>query len=173
MMRHTRLKHQFVHHIPEHLEPGILYVSVDYATAVHSCCCGCGQEVVTPLSPAGWKLTFDGETVSLSPSIGNRYFECRSHYFIERNQIIEARPWTSEWDEQEGIDDNTKAVIGGDDKTRDGALGAWSRIKGWMAKRKRVAKANRTADQAGAANGVPKRKPSKGRPEKEDRSDQR
>jgi hypothetical protein len=36
-----------------------LYVSLEYATAIHACACGCGNEVVTPLSPNGWKLTFE------------------------------------------------------------------------------------------------------------------
>jgi hypothetical protein len=98
-MRHKRLKHRFVQHIPRPLEPGVLYVSIDYATAVHSCCCGCGEEVVTPLTPTDWRMTFDGETISLWPSIGNWNFACRSHYFIERGQIIEALPW-----EQDQID---------------------------------------------------------------------
>ena len=35
------------------------------------CCCGCGEEVVTPFSPAQWQMSFDGEAVSLHPSIGN------------------------------------------------------------------------------------------------------
>ena len=41
------------------------------ATSAHSCCCGCGEEVVAPLTPTDWKMTFDGETTSLRPSIGN------------------------------------------------------------------------------------------------------
>ena len=65
MIRCTRLEHRFVKHIPERLEPGVLYVSMEYATAAHSCCCGCGEEVVTPFTPTDWKMTFDGETISL------------------------------------------------------------------------------------------------------------
>ena len=59
------LKHEFVEFIPEHLPEGTIYVSIRFATASHKCCCGCGKEVVTPLSPTDWKLTFDGETISL------------------------------------------------------------------------------------------------------------
>lgn len=81
------LMHKFVEFMPEPLEEGSLYISVDYATAAHKCCCGCGEEVVTPLSPTDWKLIFDGETVSLSPSIGNWSFPCRSHYWIKENVI--------------------------------------------------------------------------------------
>ena len=79
-MRFTHLQHRFVPHIPEKLEPKVLYISMEYATAAHSCCCGCGEEVVTPLTPTDWRMTFDGETISLSPSIGNWNLRCRSHY---------------------------------------------------------------------------------------------
>jgi hypothetical protein len=94
MLRIGRLEHRFVNSIPRELEPGVLYISLEFATAIHSCCCGCGEEVVTPLTPTDWKLIFDGETVSLWPSIGNWSYACRSHYIIERNQIIEALPWS-------------------------------------------------------------------------------
>jgi hypothetical protein len=141
MMQHLRLKHQFVHYIPERLEPGVLYVSVDYTTAVHSCCCGCGQEVVTPLSPSGWKLIFDGETVSLSPSIGNRNFECRSHYFIERNTVIEAKPFTCRWSSEEEPAVDTKLEVGGNGATNGSEdSSAWSRLKGWVFNGKKLVK---------------------------------
>lgn len=94
MIRHRRLEHRFVTSIPRQLEPGVLYVSIECATAIHACCCGCGEEVVTPLTPTDWKLIFDGETISLWPSIGNWNYVCRSHYVIERNQVIEALPWS-------------------------------------------------------------------------------
>jgi hypothetical protein len=66
---------------------GTIYVSIKYATAVHKCACGCGQEVVTPISPTDWRLTFDGESISLCPSIGNWSFACRSHYLIKNNRV--------------------------------------------------------------------------------------
>lgn len=96
MIRHPRLEHRFVRNVSESLAPGVLYISIEYATAAHSCCCGCGEEVVTPFSPTDWKMTFDGETISLSPSIGNWLLPCRSHYVIKRGRIIEAGPWTDE-----------------------------------------------------------------------------
>jgi hypothetical protein len=55
--------------------------------------CGCGNEVVTPISPTGWTLNFYGDSVSLSPSIGNWSFKCRSHYFITKNKIRHAYSW--------------------------------------------------------------------------------
>lgn len=88
------LKHEFVDSLPRDLEEGTLYISILFATVGHKCCCGCGREVITPLSPTDWALTFDGETVSLDPSIGNWSFPCRSHYWIVRNQARWARPWS-------------------------------------------------------------------------------
>jgi len=89
-MKTNYLIHKFVEYIPEKKEEGILYISIKYCIAVHKCACGCGQEVVTPISPTDWQLYFDGETVSLSPSIGNWNFDCHSHYWIKKNCIIEA-----------------------------------------------------------------------------------
>lgn len=90
------LQHKFVEFIPEQLEDGILYISLTYCTAIHKCVCGCNNEVVTPFSPTDWKMVFDGETISLSPSIGNWNFDCKSHYWIRRNEIIFARKWSDE-----------------------------------------------------------------------------
>ncbi len=87
---------RFVQFVPEILEEGILYVSIEYATVAHRCCCGCGQEVVTPLSPTDWTITFNGESVSLYPSIGNWSFGCRSHYWIENNRVSAAGEWSDE-----------------------------------------------------------------------------
>ncbi|MGK2858153.1 MAG: DUF6527 family protein [Thermoanaerobaculia bacterium] len=95
-MKHTMLRHAFVEFLPEELAEGTLYVSVEYATAAHKCCCGCGNDVITPLSPNDWKLTFDGRTVSLFPSIGNWSFPCKSHYWIKNNKTEWARRWSDE-----------------------------------------------------------------------------
>lgn len=56
------LTHEFVEYIPDELKDGTIYASMAYATVAHRCCCGCGREVVTPLSPTDWN------------------FPCRSHY---------------------------------------------------------------------------------------------
>jgi Family of unknown function (DUF6527) len=96
MMQHNHLEHRFIEQLPEYLESGVLYISMKYATAAHRCCCGCGEEVVTPFTPNDWSMTFDGETVSLSPSIGNWNFACRAHYFIRRGRVIKSTPWTNE-----------------------------------------------------------------------------
>lgn len=90
------LQHKFIEIIPDNLEQGILYISISYCTAIHKCVCGCGNEVVTPIAKDGWKLTFDGKSITLYPSIGNWKFDCRSHYWITSNEIIHARKWSSE-----------------------------------------------------------------------------
>ena len=90
------MQHRFVEIIPDAVEDDVLYISLKYCTAIHKCVCGCGNEVVTPISPTDWKLIFDGKTVSLSPSIGNWNFNCQSHYWIKRNEIVYAREWDKE-----------------------------------------------------------------------------
>lgn len=86
-MNRDSVRPEFVEFIPSALEDGLLYISIQYATAVHLCGCGCGSKVVTPLSRADWALIFEGDVVSLTPSIGNWSFQCQSHYWIRRNQV--------------------------------------------------------------------------------------
>lgn len=90
------MQHKFVDYIPEDLSEGVIYISMQFATAVHKCCCGCGQEVVTPITPKDWQLAFNGETVTLHPSIGNWSFKCKSHYFIRNNEIKWCGAWTKQ-----------------------------------------------------------------------------
>jgi hypothetical protein len=93
-VRYDTLTHKFVEEIPKDLEEGRLYVSIRYRTAVHLCPCGCLNRVVTPIKPPKWHLTFDGESVSLSPSVGNWQLPCRSHYVIENGRVRWAKHWT-------------------------------------------------------------------------------
>ena len=96
MARFDLLPHQFVDLMPDELRDGILYVSMTHKTAIHKCVCGCGREVVTPISPAKWQLGFDGEHISLFPSIGNWSFPCKSHYWIRNGRVIWSRRWSPE-----------------------------------------------------------------------------
>jgi hypothetical protein len=90
------LQHKFIELVPPTLEEGVLYISVEYCSAIHRCVCGCGNKVVTPISPTEWELTFDGKSVSLHPSIGNWNFECKSHYWIIKNKVKFAGKWSDE-----------------------------------------------------------------------------
>lgn len=96
MPRVAQLRPEFVEHIPEVLEDGVLYVSMNFATTMHKCCCGCAREVIAPLSPTDWEITYNGASISVSPSIGNWSFECQSHYWIEENRVRWAGRWTPE-----------------------------------------------------------------------------
>jgi hypothetical protein len=92
----STLRPEFVEFIPAKGEPGVIYVSERFRTAMHQCCCGCGLEVITPLNPAKWSLSKQGGQVSLSPSIGNWSFPCRSHYWIERGRVRWTGPMSNE-----------------------------------------------------------------------------
>jgi hypothetical protein len=88
---------QFVEEIPEAVEPGVFYVSLEHGSMIHLCPCGCGHEVALPLTPLDWRFTFDGETISVSPSVGSWSLPCRSHYIIDRGRVR----WAEDWIEAE------------------------------------------------------------------------
>ena len=88
--------HKFVKTIPDKLEDDVLYVSIEHLAVAHKCCCGCGKKVNTPLSPTGWELKFNGETISINPSIDNSELDCRSHYRITNNKVKQTRKWSEE-----------------------------------------------------------------------------
>jgi len=94
-MRVNRIFPIFAEFIPEQLENGKLYISEKYGTAIHKCCCGCGEEVVTPLTPVDWRIAKGKGGISLYPSVGNWNYQCRSHYIIRDNQIIWANQMTA------------------------------------------------------------------------------
>lgn len=93
-----KLRPLFVEYFPDEFESGILYVSMKYAICGHLCACGCGEKVITPLSPKQWKIAYNGEDVTLYPSIGNYAFACQSHYFLTNGNII----WVGERDVEKG-----------------------------------------------------------------------
>lgn len=76
-----------VESFPRPLEPGVLYFSNRFNCAAHACACGCGKEVITPISPVQWRITCSAQGVSLRPSIGNWNFPCRSHYWITDGRV--------------------------------------------------------------------------------------
>lgn len=90
--RLTTIKPQKVVYIPkvEDMENGIIYISTAFGTAIHLCCCGCGNQTVTPigLNKNGWGVMFNQHVVTLTPSIGNFQFPCKSHYFIQNNKVV-------------------------------------------------------------------------------------
>lgn len=88
MNRTVSFQPRFVEFIPRELEAGVLYISDRFKTASHLCACGCGERVVTPLTPVDWRVRLAGGKVSLHPSIGNWNYACKSHYWIKNNEVI-------------------------------------------------------------------------------------
>ncbi|TXD73555.1 DUF6527 family protein [Aequorivita antarctica] len=91
-----KFKHQFVEFMPDDIQEGIIYISLEYKSVIHKCACGCGKEVNTPLHSTGWKMIYNGETISLKPSVGNWSFDCKSHYWIINNDV----QWSSKWSDE-------------------------------------------------------------------------
>lgn len=96
MPRTVRFEHEFVENVPSELAPDKLYISIRYRTASHLCACGCGRKVVTPIKPAKWAFTYNGDTVSLRPSIGRWQLPCKSHYIIREGKVVWARAFSEE-----------------------------------------------------------------------------
>lgn len=94
MTKVALIRYRLVETIPRAIDDGVLYVSREYGTAVHKCCCGCGNEVVTPLGPTDWTFDIDDDAVSVYPSIGNWGLPCRSHYWIDHGHIHWAEQWS-------------------------------------------------------------------------------
>lgn len=144
-----KLQHKFVDSMPQQLEDGILYISIRFRIASHKCCCGCGNEIVTNLSPAGWQLTYDGESISLFPSIGNWTLPCRSHYWIRNNGVQWAETWSKKrsfvaqkndalsheryYGNRRNASDYEQPAIGSDEFTRGKAKkGFWRKLWKWL-----------------------------------------
>lgn len=128
MIKHKSLEHVFVDSFPTKLEPGKLYVSMEYGSVAHSCCCGCGEEIVTPLTPTDWHITYDGETITLNPSVGNWTLPCRSHYVIRKGKAIAAPSWSEEQVAAERRrDSKAKAAYFGTDTVAPSSLPPFTR----------------------------------------------
>lgn len=132
------MRHEFVKYIPETLEEDMIYVSVEYKTVAHLCACGCGTEVIIPIGPTDWSITFDGTTITLSPSIGNWNYPCQSHYFIRKNKVVWADGMSKESIEMVKLkDQNSKFKYYGKEKSKvqqdtvEGKEAKWSFIK-WL-----------------------------------------
>ena len=91
-----KFQYKFVDFIPEIIEDRVLYISLDYGTVIHKCACGCENEVNTPLTPTGWKMIYNGDVVSLKPSVGNWSFDCKSHYWITNSEVKWSLKWSDE-----------------------------------------------------------------------------
>lgn len=111
---------KLVQRVPEELEPGLLYVCFDCNVIVHLCACGCGKKVVLPIAPDFWRVKYNGEAVSLFPSIGNFQFPCKSHYWIRENVVV--------WADDQHQEDNYNAIF----SKRKKRPSFWSKLKNYF-----------------------------------------
>jgi hypothetical protein len=121
------IKVEEVEAMPKTFRPGVLYVSYEFETASHLCCCGCGTRVVTPLGLGRWSLSQELNGPTLSPSIGNTSRPCRSHYFIRNGRVS----WAQEMSDEEhlfAIAADRKAAV----EALAPTLGCWDRFKLWV-----------------------------------------
>ena len=143
MRREMTLEHEFVEYIPEKLEEGRIYISLKYRTVAHKCACGCGNEVFTPLGPTDWRVTFDGVSVSLFPSVGNWSLPCKSHYWIDAGKVKWAARWSQRQIDAGRARDRYRTDVyygtgeapapeAGAPETETPKRSLWSIIKGWL-----------------------------------------
>lgn len=136
MERTTTVSFEFVEYMPTSLAPQTLYISIRFRTTAHLCLCGCGEKVVNPLRPDRWSMTFDGSSISLSPSVGNSGLPCKSHYWIKQSKVKWLPPMTSEQSayafKRDGWIDGTQEEEASD---RDRPLRWWRRALQWLVRR--------------------------------------
>lgn len=78
----------FVKYTPplDQMEEGKIYISKEFKSSSHKCLCGCGSQTVMPLHPVhGWALIENGNKISFTPSVYNKYYDCKAHYIITHN----------------------------------------------------------------------------------------
>ena len=137
MAKLHRVTHRFVDRVPSPLDDGVVYVSIGFGTVVHKCCCGCGDKVVTPLTPVDWAVIYNGQSISLHPSIGRWDAPCRSHYWIRNDRVI----WSDNWskgkvdtlkkrelgvrDDYFGLNRNASGPEGGSERDHDAGQRGW------------------------------------------------
>lgn len=82
------LQNRFVEFMPSEIVEGVLYISLEYKTVIHKCPCGCGNKIITPILPTQWTFFYNGEGVTLHPSVGNWSLKCQSHYWIRNSAVV-------------------------------------------------------------------------------------
>lgn len=107
-MKINKYRIEFVDTIPKTINEGILYICVNCNVIVHKCACGCGEKTVTPLDKNnGWIMKYDGQSVTLRPSIGNFNINCKSHYFITESRV----DWLNDNIDYDNIKDEKLSIM--------------------------------------------------------------
>ena len=89
-MKVTRFRLAEVESFPRPLEVGVLYFSERFSGAAHACACGCGMEVITPISPVQWitdgAVQWSADMTDDQIRAGRAYNSAlREHYFKAKN----------------------------------------------------------------------------------------
>lgn len=135
MTRVSEVSFEFVDLLPPVLKDGVVYISIEHRTIVHNCCSGCGERVVLGIGPAEWALTYDGETISLNPSVGAGALTCNSHYWIKKNKVAWVKPLTATQTKESQLADREAAVAHYAEV--DQPLPFWRIIKRWRSRSRR------------------------------------
>lgn len=90
-------------------------------------------------------MSFNGDSVSLYPSVGNWNLRCRSHYVVRDGRVIEAPKWTKEQIEAGRRRDKDALADYFEDRQKISARvetaapaavpperGLWCRLKDWL-----------------------------------------
>lgn len=134
-MKLTAIRPEYTDRIPKTLDDGVLYISEKFSTAAHSCCCGCGVKIVTPLKPGRWSIRYENGLVTLDPSVGNWSSFCQSHYVIEKSRVLWVRGYSeAEIRANRAHDQQASERAHAQRRLREqGFWGRlWSRIKVWL-----------------------------------------
>ena len=72
-------------------------------------------------------MIFDGEAVSLTPSVGSHNLGCQSHYFITEGMIR----WVPSWEQENApIQEMSEPVRIGELVQKQDSW--WTKFKGWL-----------------------------------------
>ena len=88
-LKKVEIEPVWIETIPNEMEQGKIYISEKYQTANHLCLCGCGNQTITPFGERSkmWGLVKEKDgKISLTGSVGNYSFPCKSHYIITKKR---------------------------------------------------------------------------------------
>ncbi len=82
-----------VERLPTALSDNVVYVSEEFELAALKCACGCGHQVNLLLGD-GHTVNDVGGLADVSPSIGVWDAPCRSHFWIQKGNVLWADQWS-------------------------------------------------------------------------------
>ena len=122
---------RFVEQIPPgKRESGVILVCIKYGVMSLACPCGCGLTMDLSIEPHRWRIEWDGEHLSVCPSVSSSGLPCRSHYWIQSNRIEWCRPISHAAERRkERIEDEARRAVHGGRKATRKKGNIWRRAK--------------------------------------------